>query len=89
MQMQSILFVERNNPEWDYMWHQLADLPLNKGQKVPTVCLNSGEGWQYMGTSEEAGQLKHCFRHRCHPVGNSRVYVHIVVSPSYQSSVIS
>ncbi len=64
--------VQRNTDEWDKMWNELAQHPLNNGD---AVCEESvtGECWQYMGT--QGG--KHNFRHRFHPNTGCRQYLDI------------
>ena len=75
--------IERDSDEWNYMWDQLAKNPINININDPTVAENDGESWQYMDTSFYDGKLKHCFRHRCHPVEDQRVYLHIPVSKEF------
>ena len=63
--------------EYDYMWDQLAKLPMNKNNEVPQMCENNGEVWQFMGTHYENKKLVHQFRHRCHPKDSKRIYINI------------
>ena len=80
--------VNRNTSEWNYMWDRLAGFYLNKNNEQPCVCMNYGESWQYMDTSIYDGQLKHCFRHRLHPLTNNRQYVKINASEEFKSSLL-
>jgi len=75
--------VEKNSNEWNYMWDKLAKHPINIGIDNPTVAENEGESWRYMDTSFCDGKLKHCFRHRCHPTEDQRVYLYIPVSKQF------
>jgi len=70
-----LIMVERDTPEWDYMWGRLADLPVNAGLPQPTVAFHddAAEAWQYMGTERHGSKWLHCFRHRCHPRTNGRL----------------
>lgn len=64
--------VQNNPEEWHWMWSELALHALNSGD---TQCIHpdTGEIWQYMGTSDDF----HTFRHRNHPVTGKREYIHI------------
>jgi len=73
-------FLKRDSDEWNRAWEELAKSPFNKGLKNPTIAHNQGEAWQYMGTyCNTDGEYIHNFRHRCHPVLNSRLYINIPV----------
>lgn len=77
-----VLFIKREQPEWNYMWNLMAKHRLNEGLEEPTVAHFNYEGWQYMDTSVYDGQLAHCFRHRCHPKTQRREYLRLSVSDS-------
>lgn len=86
----TIYFVKDNTTEWDYMWLQLGNHPLNDklhgkigSKKDPTVAYNDGECWEYMDTGLYDGKLKHCFRHRFHPKTEQREYAHVDVSKDF------
>lgn len=53
-------YLDGTHPEWDEMWQQLADDPLNDGDPL---CINQGLTWEYMGSSVD----HHNFRHSKHP----------------------
>lgn len=76
--------VSEASPEWDLMWAALA--VTERGASDPTVRRNpeSGECWQYMGTSFRGRTSgSHCFRHRDHPDTGDRVYRNIAASASF------
>lgn len=79
-----------DNPEYRYMWEQVATHPLNKDLRDPHVALNqrSHEAWQYMGTWSKAGSVSHEFRHRDHPLLDARIVIRIPASPAYDGEPI-
>jgi len=62
-----LVLIEPNSPEWDYMWNWLAEHPINKDIAEPTLAMNEGEGWQYVGSFKQDTRIIHEFRHRKHP----------------------
>ncbi len=88
MESTEVLFIKPEHPEWEYMWALVAQHPLNEGVEEPTVADFSYECWQYMDTSLYGGELKHCFRHRCHPNTHCREYLHLPVSESLKSKTV-
>jgi hypothetical protein len=76
--------------EQDYMWSELAKLPMNRKNEVPQICENNGEGWQYMGSDlEEDNILFHVFRHRCHPKNSKRIYIRIKARYDFINFILS
>lgn len=67
-------FYDESTREWDWMWTRLGELEINFGLPDPTVAINEGEAWQYMGTERRGRKWVHVFRHRCHPKTNDREY---------------
>lgn len=59
-------------PEWEHAWNTLASDKLNGGDPACTDS-DSGERWQYMGTTEG----EHTFRHRMHPKFKNLRYIKI------------
>ena len=57
---------------WDRAWDGLRKIIVAEdlGDGTDLLQENNGEGWQYMGTHDG----HHEFRHRDHPVTNSREY---------------
>ncbi len=68
-----IVIIERDTPEWDYMWQWLESHPINEGIKDPRVAVNGNEAWQYMGSARQDNKVISEFRHRCHPKNNKVV----------------
>ena len=56
--------------EWSYLWSWLEVHPINQNIDEPTLALNNGEGWQYMGTFKQGDKYIHNLRHRNHPITN-------------------
>ncbi len=65
-----LVLIQQNSPEWEAMWNWLANHPINAGFDEPSVVLNEGEGWAYMGSYKQGERVLHSFRHRKHPVTN-------------------
>jgi len=64
--------------EWERAWGELAQ--LNGGDPVGE-CPVTGEAWQYICTSHTEDGWMHYFRHRRHPVTQTRESVLIPCSP--------
>lgn len=62
-----LVLIKIGSSEWDFMWEWLAKHPFNEGIEEPTVVLNDGEKWEYMGTFKQGIRAIHGFRHRFHP----------------------
>lgn len=63
-----LVLIEIDSIEWNYMWNWLSNHPINKDLEEPSIALNEGESWQYMGSLKQGDRLIHQFRHRNHPV---------------------
>ena len=64
------LLLKKDTPEWNYIWDWLASHPINEGLEEPSVVLNNGEAWQYLGSYRNDNTVITEFRHRNHPVTN-------------------
>ena len=62
-----LILIEPDSPEWNYMWNWLEKHPLNEGIEDPSIALNEGQTWQYMGSYKQDTRVLHTFRHRIHP----------------------
>lgn len=49
-------FLEACHPEWEQMWVELAEMPINSGD---AICLSQGKGWEYMGSTVDHHHLRH------------------------------
>ena len=67
------VIIKKNCEEWNYIWNWLENHPLNQGLTEPTIALNKGEAWQYMGSFKQGDIIIHQLRHRLHPLSNTRV----------------
>ena len=67
----NLILIKANSPEWDFMWKWLEEHPISKDIIEPSVALNEGEAWQYMGSWQQGDRAIHSFRHRNHPVTKS------------------
>ena len=67
----NLILIKPNSPEWDFMWKWLENHPIKKGVEDPTLALNEGEAWQYMGSFQQGNRAIHEFRHRNHPITKS------------------
>lgn len=65
-----LVLVKIGSKEWDYMWEWLKNHPINEGIEEPTIALNDGESWQYLGSFMSGNRILHQFRHRSFPKGN-------------------
>jgi hypothetical protein len=65
-----LILIKQDTPEWEYMWEWLASHPLNEGIENPSLAVNNGEAWQYMGSYKQDKRVLHTFRHRQHPKYN-------------------
>lgn len=67
------IIIKEGTREWERIWEWLAEHPINKGIEDPTLAINEGEVWQYMGTFVGKDDVAISeFRHRMHPLDNSR-----------------
>ena len=65
-----LVIIEMDSPEWDIMWNWLAEHPINKDLDNPSLAINNGEVWQYMGSYKLKNKVIHNLRHRSHPLTN-------------------
>ncbi len=63
-----LALIDPSSTEWEFMWNWLASHPINEGLENPSVALNEGQAWQYMGSYKQKERVIHTFRHRNHPV---------------------
>ncbi len=82
-----LLFIKWDCPEWDYIWEWLGKHPNNIEYDEPTVILNDGENWQYMGSYRNEGEVVHHFRHRNHP-RKGRYYLYVIASEAFKEEDI-
>ena len=75
--------IERDSPEWEYMWKWLAEHPINKSLDEPSVALNDGEAWQYIGSYKQGEKVVHEFRHRFHPVTKEKKLLSVSASKDF------
>ena len=61
-----LILIKQDSAEWNYMWDKLASHPINEGIEDPSLAINEGEGWQYMGSLKQNERVIHQFRHRKH-----------------------
>lgn len=84
-----IVLLKEDSTEWNYIWEWLRVHPLNQGLEEPTLALNEGEAWMYMGTYELKGEFLHTLRHRLHPVTNNVQYISLRASKDMNPSMIA
>ncbi len=63
-----LALIDPKSKEWEYMWEWLEKHPINKGLDNPSLALNEGEAWQYLGSYKQKERVVHSFRHRLHPI---------------------
>lgn len=61
------VLIKPDSEEWNEMWEEVKNHPINDNIENPTLALNMGEAWQYMGSYKKNGIVISDFRHRCHP----------------------
>lgn len=89
MNLPPMMFVPRDDPEWDAMWGTLGRMPYNRLLMQPTVCEDEhGETWQYMGSYAHEGAWVHEFRHRRHPVTGRREVARIPATLSFRAAPV-
>jgi hypothetical protein len=62
-----MVIIKRDSDEWNRMWEQVANHPMNEALEDKTLAFNNGEVWQYMGSYRNDKAIIHEFRHRQHP----------------------
>jgi hypothetical protein len=70
-----MVLIKQDSQEWERMWDMVANHPMNEGIEHPSIALNNGEGWQYMGSFKQDNRIIHEFRHRFHPKFGRREYL--------------
>lgn len=83
-----IVFVKRDTAEWLFMWLWLELHPINANINEPTVALNDGECWEYMGSFKHMDKTVHEFRHRNHPATNDRYLASLSASDTFSDDQI-
>lgn len=86
--MTTIIFVGRDDSEWESMWGALAEWTglSDHGEAIGEADPEQGEFWQYMGTYRNwDGGAVHSFRHRRHPITKRREYVTVDCSANFLS----
>lgn len=68
-------FIDHNHSEWNSMWEQLSQDPLNGGN---ALCINEGHCWEYVSSSPD----HHYFRHNFHPATNRPEHIYLERSSS-------
>ena len=66
-----LVLIKQGSSEWEYMWNWLSSHPINEKIAEPSIALNKGESWQYMGSFKQDDKVIHEFRHRLHPRTNT------------------
>jgi hypothetical protein len=61
------ILIKMTSPKWDEMWDWVASHPINQGLEEPSVALNEGYSWEYMGTYLQGNKAVSEFLHRQHP----------------------
>jgi len=77
-----MILIKRDSQEWNTMWDNLSLHPINEGYEEPSLVINEGEAWQYMGSFRQDNKIIHEFRHRNHPKFGRREYIKFNASPS-------
>lgn len=70
-----MVLIKEGSQEWERMWDMVANHPINEGIEHPSIAMNNGEGWQYLGTFRNGGISISEFRHREHPRFQRREYI--------------
>ena len=83
-----LVIVQKDSPEWEYMWNWLENHPVNQGLEEPRVALHEGEAWQYMGSFKNKDKVVHEFRHRNHPVTSNRYTASVSGSDDFTNEQI-
>jgi hypothetical protein len=82
------ILIEQDSNEWNYIWEWLAKHPINEGIDEPSVALNNGESWQYMGSYKQDERVVHSLRHRCQPRTQTRMDLSLVASDGFKPDEI-
>ena len=71
------VILKQGSPTWEHIWDEIAKNPINNGIDNPSIAMNEGEAWQYMGTILDGTKYLSDFRHRCHPYNSLPKYITI------------
>lgn len=74
----SIAFFGRDTKEWHWAWKAMAE--FTGDSDFTALDAESGEAWQYMGSTLRRGRWQHSFRHRQHPRLRRRVVIEVPAS---------
>lgn len=84
-----LILIEPGSLEWNFIWTWLEAHPINKGIENPSIALNKGESWQYMGSYMQDDRVLHSFRHRHHPTIDTVSTVSVGASPNFTQEQIT
>ena len=84
-----IVIVERETPEWQFIWDYIAKHPINEGIIAPELSTNNGQTWEYMGSYRQGNKVIHSMRHRSHPRDNQRKDITFHASEKFTNEQIS
>lgn len=84
-----LVLIKIDSIEWNVMWDWVGSHPINQGIENPSVALNEGEGWQYMGTIMQGNKAIHQIRHKHHPVTNTIQNISCNASESFTKDQIA
>lgn len=82
------VIIEIGCPEWNYMWEWLEKHPLNEGLEEPSVALNEGEAWQYVGSYKMGDKVIHSLRHKNHPLTKKVEQISLYASDDFKMEYI-
>jgi hypothetical protein len=66
------IVLKQESPSWEWCWNWLNDNPINAGITDPSIALNDGNAWEYMGTVRNKGIAISSFKHNSHPFDNEQ-----------------
>jgi len=78
-----MVLIKKDSQEWNNMWDKLANHPINESIEEPSLAVNEGEAWQYMGSFRQDTRIIHEFRHRNHPRFQRREYIKFPASETF------
>jgi len=84
-----LILIKTDSEEWNYIWEWLSKHPINEGIENPSLALNEGEGWAYMGSYMQGERVIHTFRHRNHPITLGVKQVSLNASESFTKEQIA
>jgi hypothetical protein len=83
-----LVLLKPESREWEYAWHWLEQHPINLELSEPTLALNEGEGWKYMGSLKQGNRILHQFKHLKHPKTGGIKELSLVGSPEFTEADI-